>query len=178
MKLMTMTEQIPGEQLIPDITDDKERLRQIIEAGRDMLSDDQMDVLFTLYESDSMSEAAAELGRSEADIASILVGINSDIANPKPIEVETPEVEAPVEAAPNTPRPERVNKKGVPYKKRLARTAYVQILLEHDDLSDDERAVIKAIAESANQSIAAQLLGMTYKEFDQAHSRIRREHGF
>jgi hypothetical protein len=153
-----MTDQPPNSSRSPEVVHDKEHYLHLIETGRNTLSDYHMDVLFTLYEMDSLADAAQELGKSEAELITILSHIESAL-QPKP-------------------RTERLTKKGKLYKKRLGRTAYLQILVEHEDLSDEERAVIRAIAEAPNQVVAAQSLGMTYKEFDQSHTRIRREHDF
>ena len=132
----------------------KDRYVQLIESRRDELTDDQMETLFALHEQSTKERAAAALGITrealEARIAELF---------PPPVD-------------------ERVTKKGQPYKKRLSRAAYVSILMEHDDLSDEERRIISAIVESPNQTVAAQSLGMSYKEYDQAHARIRRTHKF
>lgn len=132
----------------------KDRYVRLIESRRDELTDDQMETLLALHEQSTKKRAAAALG------------ITLEVLEARIAELFPPPVD------------ERVTKKGQPYKKRLTRAAYVSILIEHDGLTEEERRIISAIAESPNQTVAAQSLGMSCKEYDQAHARIRRTHDF
>jgi hypothetical protein len=127
---------------------------RLIEAKRDELSDDDMEVLLVLHEQRTRNRAAAELGMTLEQLDAKIVELF-----PPPID-------------------ERVTKKGERYKKRLTRAAYVGILMERDDLTEDDRRIIAAIAESPNQTVAAMSLGMSYKDYDRAHAQIRRKYDF
>ncbi len=132
----------------------KDRYVQLIEAKRDVLSDDDMELLFTVHEQPTKARAAKELN----------------------ITIEELEARLAVLFPPK--KDERRTKTGESYAKRMTNTALKAILLEHDDLDDDERKLLATLMESRNQVIAATALGMTYSDFMSNYKAIRRKHGF
>lgn len=141
----------------------KEDFLRLIEKGRDSLSDEQMNVLFTLYEEDHLQAASEVLATNETELGEMV----DDIVRL----VEPPALKRP-------PKSERLRGDGKPYRKRLANTALLKIISEHDDLTEDEVRILQAAADSFNQVIAADSLGMSYKEFIQAYMAIRNTHEF
>ncbi len=133
----------------------KDRYVQLIETKRDVLSDDDMELLFTMHEQSSKVRAARELGISIEELEQRLTVL-----------------------FPPRQAVERRTKTGEMYAKRLTNTAIKAILLEHEDLNDDERRLLATLMESRNQVIAATALGMTYSDFMSTYKAIRQKHGF
>lgn len=133
----------------------KNKYKRMIESGRDELNEWQMEVLFTLYEQPTIERAAAELDVTVDEL-------QHELATIVRIHETT----------------ERQTKEGKPYKKRLARAAFINILNDYPDLTDDERAMVQAMSEAPNQVVAAQSLGMTYDEFQKRFLQMRRTHDF
>jgi hypothetical protein len=132
----------------------KDKYAQLIEAKRDVLSDDDMELLFTMHEQPSKVRAARELGISIEELEQRL----AVLFPPKQVA-------------------ERRTKTGETYAKRLTDTALRAILLEHEDLNDDERKLLSALLGSRNQVIAASSLGMNYSDFMSEYKAIRKKHG-
>lgn len=133
----------------------KDRYVQLIEAKRDVLSDDDMELLFTLHEQPTKALAAKELGITTEGLEARL----AVLFPPKQVV-------------------ERRTKTGEAYAKRLTSTAIKAILLEHEGLDENERMLLATLMESRNQVIAATALGMTYSDFMGNYKAIRRKHGF
>lgn len=136
---------------------------RLIEAGRHSLDDSQIGVLFALYEGDTVLDACLHLGVDEHELeqtfASILDSLGLSIPEPPKKRGE-------------------LKIDGSPRLRRIANAALLQIIRERDDLNEAEVRIIKAAAESTNQIIAANSLGMDYKEFINAYLAIRRSRGF
>ena len=132
----------------------KNKYIRLIEAKRDELSDDDMEVLLTVYEQPSLAHAAEELGVSIEELESRL-----NILFPPKIDT-------------------RVTKNGEKYAKRLTDTAIKSILAEHEDLGDDERELLSALIGARNQVIAATSLDMNFSTFIGKYKSMRRKHGF
>lgn len=141
----------------------KEDFLRLIEKGRDGLTDDQMNILFTLYEEDTVQAACEVMDMTESELEQAFAAIVRQVEPPAPK---------------RQPKPERLRGDGRPYRKRLANTALLKIISEHDDLTEDEVRILQAAADSFNQVIAADSLDMSYKEFIQAYMAIRNTHGF
>lgn len=131
----------------------KDTYVQLIEAKRDTLSDDDMELLFTLHEQPTKERAAGELGISLEELEERLAVLFP-------------------------PKKERRTKTGEEYAKRLTNAALHAILLEHEDLNDEERTLLSALMTSRNQMIAASALDMKYPDFMSKYKAIRRKHGF
>jgi len=135
--------------------DQKNKYVLLIEAKRDVLSDDDMELLLTMHEQPSKVRAARELGISIEELEQRL----AVLFPPKQVV-------------------ERRTRTGEAYAKRLTNTAIKAILLEHEDLDENERMLLATLMESRNQVIAAAALGMTYTDFMGNYRAIRRKHGF
>jgi hypothetical protein len=132
----------------------KDKYVELIEAKRDVLSDDDMELLLTLHEQSTKKRAANELG----------------------ISIDELEERLAILFPPKTD--ERRTKTGEAYAKRLTNTAITAILLEHEDLNEDERRILAALVGSRNQIIAALSLDMSYEDFMSQYKAVRRKHGF
>ncbi|HRJ06730.1 MAG TPA: hypothetical protein PK096_01780 [Candidatus Saccharibacteria bacterium] len=146
----------PDEAVIPK---DKNEILRLIEVGRDILNDDQMELLFALYEEDDAWRAAEMLGMSLPQLEKKWLDVIGR----------------------TTPQPngsERITKKGKPYLKRLGHSALTKILLERSDMVEEDRKIVIALATSTNQGTAARSLGMTYNDFVKRFIEIRREYDF
>lgn len=73
---------------------------------------------------------------------------------------------------------DRLTKTGRPYKKRLSRAALMAIALQKEELTDEERGVLRVVAESPNIVLAAAVLGMNFKDLESEYKKMRHTHDF
>lgn len=129
---------------------------RLIERNDGLLSEQEELLLRTLYRSASKHEAADHLGMDVNDVEDMVTRI---IATTR-----------------ETERPERLNKRGKPFMKRLGKQAYLQIL-QDIELDEEAEAVVRALSVSRNQVLAAHALEMSYGQFAKRWREVRKQYG-
>ncbi len=134
----------------------KEDYNLLITLGRDELSDDEMELLFALFEEATLEDAAQSCGISDQECVKCLENIVMKIVPPKP---------------------ERIRKDGKIARKTLGAAAYQAILATYE-FTDCEREIINAAAMYRNQVIAAYQRGIPYHDFVERYRAIREKYDF
>lgn len=129
------------------------RIKGMLDRHRDILSDDEFDLLLGLYECHgSFENFSRETGRDVREIYQEYQTFREKIGV-------------------------RTRKDGRRWRTRIS-IPRLKVLLESYDFTGDEREILNARIQSRNQMIAAIALGMTYAEYVDAFQAVRDRYGF